>query len=45
VHLHFVFEIPWTTKEASQPVSKITDSGSLFQGKAPSLDTHFYLFS
>jgi len=45
VLLHIVFQIPWTTKQTLQLVSKCTESGLLFQGKVPSLHTHFYLFS
>ena len=41
VQLQSVFQNPWMTKETSQPVTKITDSGSLFLGKVPSLETHF----
>jgi len=42
VQFQFVFQNAWMTKEISQPVNKIMDSGSLFLGKVPILENHFY---
>jgi hypothetical protein len=42
VQLKIVFQNAWMTKETPQLVNKIMDSGLLFLGKVPSLETHIY---
>jgi len=42
VQIQIAFHNVLITKEISQPVNKIMDSVSLFLGKVPSLENHFY---